>query len=115
MYSIANIIYGIPYSQLEKQFDKNKVDPNDQDYFFEEIGEGLYSGDADGQCGYFGLELDSFNACGDDVEGSEIADMFTKHDISKLNKQYLKLLQDVPVEFQKYLKNPKIWLVWSTS
>lgn len=119
MYSIANIIYGVPLTETAERYcGENEID-------YETLGfRTLYSGSADYTPAYLGIKITSIDECSGyqklDMDKKTITDSrssFTAtitagpNETARINKA----VSDLPQGLRELLPNPGIYIVWSTS
>ena len=110
MYIIANIIYGVPYTEkIEEYFEKQDLEPSDA---AEELGFITpYDGSASGPCGYLGVRLESI-----DMIGSFPMSIYTLDIISKEDKEKVQAMIDkLPDDLQKLLDEVGLYIIVATS
>lgn len=115
MYSITNIIYGYPITTkisnllIEKEDDENSDWNEDGDMVcgFNKY----YHGSSDGIVGYVGVELDSFDECGEMLKPSNLKMQPTEEQKNEAIKKINALSQD----FKTLVGEPDVFFVFSTS
>ena len=114
MYTIGNLVYGVPWNSMLAAL-WNEVEENNpkwaedvpETFGFEE----LYSGNADELVAYLGVSLTTFGAM-DEIPLSEL----TEHTVTPEHKaEVVKQLSDLPDRVRKLCGSPDVWIVWSTS
>ena len=110
MYTIANVIYGIPITdEIYKLFNDeilNKYPDFDENQDFTI----LYSGGADRTVGYCGVELYEFDEC-DDFPLNEITGGPTEEEKEEVHR----MIDALPQEIKDVMPKIDVWVVWSTS
>lgn len=105
MYTIGNIIYGVPLTRkLASEIDRLLLDP-------EEVGlTMLYRGSGD-NTGYCGVKLDRFDECSDVLK---ISDLNVKP-TPEQKKEALEKIFNLPKELTEFLEMTDTYIVWSNS
>lgn len=124
MYTIANVIYGVPveidfdqyYRPVEKDLKAGETYEREFANCFENGQEGFlhyYSGSADMPPMAFGIELCRFDEC----ETVDVAQLILKANeeiINEYNDNFSKQTEHVQAQLKQF-GNPKVFILWSTS
>lgn len=125
MYTIAQVIYGIPldidfdyyYSEVEEE-----AEDSDQEYVrllenhFENDTEGFlryYSGSSENSPRAFGIEIDEFDEC-KTVKVSEL-NLVASEEVKKKYQELFNALDEDTQEELKAFGEPEVFFLWSTS
>jgi len=115
MYSITNIIYGYPITtEISNLIIKKEEDPNSDWNEDNDMVCGFnkyYHGSSDCIVGYVGVELDSFDECGEMLKPSSLKMQPTE----KQKQQALKKINALTPDFKKLVGEPDVFFVFSTS
>ncbi len=113
MYSIANVIYGVPLTdKIIEVMEKIDPDTEPEDFGFETC----YHGGSTSAVGYCGVLLGEFDECAmpDELPLSKIED-FRQALTPELKQEGDKLVAELDEEIRKATATPDIYIVFSTS
>ncbi len=116
MYSIANIIYGIPlnsndsYSDTESSEELSELAFSDEDGFLR-----YYSGSADVDPLAFGIRIDEFDEACHHVDLSTLKLVPTDAELLEYNRLWNTLDIAIQEEITENYGTPRVFFLWSTS
>lgn len=120
MYSIGNVIYGVPwndelYAKVEEALQQNE--DLAEEYSVKDIEtmgiETSYHGSSPRQIGWIGKMYEEIDECSDVSLTELMANLEAKR--SQFEKDYESCLANVPEFLKELLGKPDLYIVWSTS